>query len=257
MTESSSETLYVTNTFTLKNPADAERVIGLIKAGVERTSSKNPGYVSDVVYRSIDGKTVLNASTWRGGVPQLMANHAANEKNPDYAAAMAEIARYADMVPAPPYETAFRHGAAAGQGEITSADVHRWLDAWNSHELPRILALFSDDVVMHQPQNPRPLDKGGLEAFFAMLFTSYDDIHFELQGHTIQGRDVASWERVTGTMTGAFHDPSTGQTIAPTGKKFDILGAMHLVYGEQRLIREVRIYWDRLLMMQQVGLLKV
>jgi len=37
--------------------------------------------------------------------------------------------------------------------------------------------------------------------------------------------------------TGAFHDPASGETIEPAHKPFDILGAMHLTYGEEAKIR--------------------
>jgi steroid delta-isomerase-like uncharacterized protein len=252
----SREITHATNVFTLKNSAEIDRLIGLIRSGVETTSSHNKGYLGDTILRSLDGKTVMNLSSWEGGVAQLMANHAGNEANPSYGEQMAEISKIADFAPSA-YTSVWSHngGAQVAEREITGADVQRWLDAWNSHDMDRILALFTDDVIMHQPQNPKPLTKDGLAGFFSMLFKSYNDIHFELQSHTIQGREVASWERITGTMTGAFTDPATGNVIEPTHKSFDILGAMHLSYGDGGLIREVRIYWDRLLMMTQVGLL--
>ena len=140
--------------------------------------------------------------------------------------------------------------------DVTAADVQRWSDAWNSHDMARILDLFTDDVTMHQPQNPEPLDKAGIERFFTMLLGSYEDIHFAPEGHTIQGRDVASWEHVTGTMTGPFEDPGSGETVEPTHRSFDLLAAMHLVYGDEAKIRNVRLYWDRLTLMTQLGLMK-
>lgn len=255
MVEPSPDLVYATNTFTLKDPADAGAVVEFIRRGVETISSKNPGFISDVVLVSADGTSVMNLSLWSGGLRQLGANHEQNEHNPDYERQMAEVGRLAEVTGGA-YTIAFTHGQEAGSSaEVTEADVRRWIDAWNSHDIDRIVALFTDDVVMHQPQNPDPLDKASLAGFFSMLFTSYPDIHFELQGHTIQGRDVASWERVTGTMTGAFEDPASGRTIEPTHRSFDILGAMHLTYGEHGLIKEVRIYWDRLQLMTQVGLL--
>lgn len=250
----SDDLVYATNLFTLNDSAKIDTVLEMIRSGIETTSSKNPGYVSDTVYRAVDSKSVLNFSTWSGGVEQLMANHSANESNPDYGRQIRALGEYAEFT-SNAYTIAFEHRKAASDEEITGADIQRWLDAWNSHDIDRITDLFTDDVVMHQPQNPKPLDKASLGQFFSMLFNAYSDIQFELQGHTIQGRDVASWEKVTGTMTGPFHDPVTGRTIEPTDKSFSILGAMHLSYGEARKIKEVRIYWDRLLLMQQIGLL--
>lgn len=137
---------------------------------------------------------------------------------------------------------------------IDRSDIQEWLDAWNSHDLDRILSLFAEDAVVHQPQNPVPLDKSGIRTFFSALFRTYPDIHFEGDGFLIDGREAASWEIVTGTMTGAFTDPATGRVIPPTGKSFRIPGAMRIQYDAERKIRAVRIYWDRALFAQQLGL---
>ena len=138
---------------------------------------------------------------------------------------------------------------------ISKKDIQRWLSAWNSHEINKISDLFTEDVIMYQPQNPKPLTKEALLHYFGGLFVSYPDIHFESDGMVIEGLDAASWEIVTGTMLGVFKDPATGNEIQPTGKSFKIPGAMRLVYTEEKLIKEVSIYWDRMLLMTQVGLL--
>ncbi len=135
------------------------------------------------------------------------------------------------------------------------ADVDRWLAAWNSHDIDRILALFEDDMVMFQPQNPRPLTKADVGRFFVTLFNAFPDIHFERSADpTIDGLHVASWERVTGTMKGEFPDPASGARLPPTGRSFDIPGAMHLVYRPNGRLASVQIYWDRQLFAQQLGL---
>ncbi len=138
---------------------------------------------------------------------------------------------------------------------IDETDVYAWLNAWNSHDLDRILALFAEDAVVHQPQNPAPLTKAELRTFFAMLFSAYPDIHFASDGHLVAGHEAASWEIVTGTMLGPFTDPATGRAVPPTGRSFRIPGAMRIQYDDDRKIRSVRIYWDRALFAQQLGLL--
>ncbi len=138
--------------------------------------------------------------------------------------------------------------------KIDRSDVQEWLDAWNSHNLDRILDLFAEDAVVHQPQNPAPLDKSGIRTFFGALFGTYPDIHFEGDGFLIDGSEVASWEIVTGTMKGPFTDPGSGRVVQPTGKSFKIPGAMRILYDEKRKIKSVRIYWDRALFAQQLGL---
>lgn len=138
---------------------------------------------------------------------------------------------------------------------ITEIEIHQWLDAWNSHKIEKILKLFEDDAVVYQPQNPKPLNKDSLNHFFTLLFETYPDIYFKSEGFINQGNEAASWETVTGTMEKPFHDPATGNTVAPTGKQFTIAGAMRIVYNDDKLIKSVRIYWDRLSLNQQLGLM--
>lgn len=48
--------------------------------------------------------------------------------------------------------------AEAAQPTITHTDVNRWAEAWNSHDINRVMELFAKDVRIDQPENPRPLD---------------------------------------------------------------------------------------------------
>lgn len=137
---------------------------------------------------------------------------------------------------------------------ITHADVEHWLAAWNSHNIDSIDALFSDEALIYQPQNPKPLTKKTMNPFFEMVFKTYPDIKFAKEGITVEGYDAASWEDVTGTMEGAFTDPSTGVTVQPTGKHFEHHGAMHITYNPDHTIKEVHIIWDQLVVLKQLGL---
>lgn len=53
---------------------------------------------------------------------------------------------------------------------ITKAHVQHWLDAGNTLDPNKLVEIMSDDVVMHQPQNPRPLTKQDMIEFFGMLW---------------------------------------------------------------------------------------
>lgn len=138
---------------------------------------------------------------------------------------------------------------------ITKEHVQAWLDAGNTLDPSKLAAIMSDDVVMHQPQNPAPLTKSDMISFFGMLWNAFPDMHFHGEGCTIEGNEAASWERVTGTLTGSYIDPSSGRAIEPTGKQFDLRAAMHLVFDDEGRISSVSIFWDRLAFMQQLGLL--
>lgn len=138
---------------------------------------------------------------------------------------------------------------------ITRDHVQAWLDAGNTLDPQQLSTVLSDQVVMHQPQNPQPLGKDQLVSFFGMLWSAFPDMHFASVGMTIEGNEAASWERVTGTLTGPYTDPSSGKAIEPTGRSFDLYAAMRLTFDEDGKVSEVRIFWDRLDFMQQLGLL--
>ena len=137
---------------------------------------------------------------------------------------------------------------------IGKADIQRWSEAWNSHDIDKVTALFSKDMVIYQPENPKPLDHAGLRGFFSMIFRAYPDLHITVQDALIDGAKAATFERVTGTWSGPFTDPATGKTTPGNGRAFDHPGVMYLVYNPDHTIREVRIYWDRLTVDQQLGI---
>lgn len=91
----------VFNVFTLRPGQESQQqaLLDLVQKGARGTASQNPGFVSSQVYRSVDGKAVVNHSQWTGGPQQLAANHAHNEANPDYQAQMTEIGQLAEMQP--------------------------------------------------------------------------------------------------------------------------------------------------------------
>jgi steroid delta-isomerase-like uncharacterized protein len=137
---------------------------------------------------------------------------------------------------------------------VQRADVQRWLDAWNSRDMARIAALFTPDAVVHQPQNSQPMSVETAMAFFEMVFRAFPDVHFEPVGASIGNGEAASWERVIGTMLGPMSEPATGRTWPPTGKRFEHVAAMRLVYAPDHRVREFWTIWDRAELLTQLGL---
>jgi len=144
-------------------------------------------------------------------------------------------------------------GAPARTQTLSHADVQRWADAWNSHDIETVLKLFTPDVVINQPANPKPLDLAGARSFFGMIFKAYPDFHVEVTEAVVEANKAVSVERVTGTWSGPYVDPATGQTTQGNGRAFDHPGAMVLTYAPDRRISRVDIYWDRLTVDQQLG----
>jgi steroid delta-isomerase-like uncharacterized protein len=144
--------------------------------------------------------------------------------------------------------------SAADAGPITGKDLKHWEDAWNSHDIGKVADLFAPDVVINQPSNPKPLDLAGARKFFAMIFKAYPDFHIEVRDSVIQGLKAVSIERVTGTWSGPFVDPATGASTPGNGRKFDHPGAMVITYRPDHKITRIDIYWDRLIVNQQLGI---
>jgi len=138
--------------------------------------------------------------------------------------------------------------------DVQREDVQRWLDAWNSHDMARITALFTPDAVIHQPQNSGPLTTTTMQPFFSMVFKAFPDVHFEPVGVALGHGEAASWETVTGTMLGPMSEPATGRTLAPTGRRFSHVAAMRLVYAPDHRIREFWTIWDQSALLAQLGL---
>jgi len=71
------------------------------------------------------------------------------------------------------------------------AFVAEWMDAWNSHDLDRILGHYADDVEYHSPFIAQMAEPGGpgadgrlvgqdqVRAYFAAALARNTDLHFE------------------------------------------------------------------------------
>lgn len=136
---------------------------------------------------------------------------------------------------------------------VTEKELNNWLDACNSHDVNRILKLLTSDAVVHEPQNVIPLKNYKLRQFFNRLFHNYPCFQFKNEGFVIQCNEVASWKTEIGTMINPPYNPTTGNINQPTGRTFIIPGAMRLVYNDKKLIKNARIYWDRMLLNEQLG----
>ena len=130
--------------------------------------------------------------------------------------------------------------------------LQEYLDAWNSHEAERLLALMSEDIVYDDSGWPTTMrGHDDVRAFLKHAWTALPDLHFELlEGPYRLGESKAAfWWRGTGTLSGPLDPPG----FAPTGKRFDIDGADFHEYRDGLLSR-LRIVFDLNGASQQLGL---
>jgi steroid delta-isomerase-like uncharacterized protein len=142
----------------------------------------------------------------------------------------------------------------AAEAPITHSDVGRWKAAWNSHDIDRVMALFSVTIQIDQPENPKPLDFSSTRKFFSMIFGAYPDFHVELKQVIVEGMTAVSVEQVTGTWSGPFVNPATGESTPGNNRTFNHPGVMVIHYERNHKIDHVSIYWDQLTVDHQLGI---
>jgi steroid delta-isomerase-like uncharacterized protein len=128
-----------------------------------------------------------------------------------------------------------------------------YVDAWNSHDADRLLALMSADVV-YDDSAWRVTMRGrdDVRHFLAHAWRAFPDMRFEIiEGPYCLGKDKAAlWWRGTGTMTGPLDPPR----VAPTGEQWRVEGADFHEYRDG-LISRLRSIFDLADASQQLGLM--
>lgn len=99
------------------------------------------------------------------------------------------------------------------------AFVAEWMDAWNSHDLERILEHYADDVeywspfiaALAEPGAPgadgRLSGKDTVRAYFAAALDKYSDLHFEPPWHVAAGAGSVSF------VYGSVNNLTTVETL--------------------------------------------
>jgi len=72
--------------------------------------------------------------------------------------------------------------------EFAKQFAREWIDAWNSHNLERVLAHYADDFEMHSPyivqiageSSGRLKGKAAVGVYWAKALAMIPDLHFEL-----------------------------------------------------------------------------
>ncbi len=101
------------------------------------------------------------------------------------------------------------------QGRVTAETLRELLDAFNQHDLDRIMEFFSDDATFDMPRGPHPwgnryVGKEEVRKGLATRFTGIPDVHYGEDRHWVTGdRGVSEW-LLTGTS-------STGQALKVRG----------------------------------------
>ena len=92
-------------------------------------------------------------------------------------------------------------------------------ESWNKHNPTILDQLFSNDALLHDPQNPT-VGKGpqGAKSTMATYLTAFPDMKITIEREIADGDYVVQHLLATGTNTGEFNGmPATGKKTSTTG----------------------------------------
>lgn len=132
--------------------------------------------------------------------------------------------------------------------------VARWLDAWNSHQIDRVLECLTEDVEIRDDSWPKAMrGHDDVREFLEALWRAIPDMSFELlEGpYVIPDEPRASFRwHGGGTFTGPMNPPG----FAPTARRWEVDGADFQEYRDGRISR-LRVAFDMMTVARQLGVM--
>jgi steroid delta-isomerase-like uncharacterized protein len=123
-------------------------------------------------------------------------------------------------------------------------------DAWNSHDVNRVLEFYTDDCVHEDvPYGIVSHGKKELTTFLNSSFVDFPDIRWELKSLFGAG----DWVGKEWVMSGT-HAHSRTPGVPATGKTFSVRGATIYQFHNGKISHE-SAYYNVVTLMQQVGLM--
>lgn len=133
--------------------------------------------------------------------------------------------------------------------EQNEATVRTWCEeAWNKGNVESQAHIFAPDYTWAELPPPFGTDSKGLMSFVEAFRAAFPDLHFSLEDMVSNGEKVVWRVEGGGTQRGEF------MGIPPTGRSFKV-SAIIISRFENGLWREDHVCWDRLGMLQQLGVI--
>jgi steroid delta-isomerase-like uncharacterized protein len=141
---------------------------------------------------------------------------------------------------------------ADSNSQDTEAINRRNLDifiekVWNEKDLSTIDSLFTSAFTRQVNGVNLASDKNELTANLQVYFTGFPDLNIKLNNTESQKDHIYIHWTLTGTNTGTFGE------LPPTGKKIKISGISRIDFDESGKIKQERVYYNELSLLQQMG----
>lgn len=120
-------------------------------------------------------------------------------------------------------------------------------ELWNSGNLELLTQVYCDDTKRSDPNTPQPVHgTRPIGDYIAQVRTGFPDFKINIEQQIGEGDQVVSEWTCTGTHNGLFQGvPATGRSVTVHG--------MTLNRIQNNRIVEERVYYDRLGLLQQLG----
>jgi steroid delta-isomerase-like uncharacterized protein len=122
-------------------------------------------------------------------------------------------------------------------------------ESWTKHNPSILDGIFSNDAVLHDPQNPT-VAKGpqGAKSTLARYLRAFPDLKITIEREIADGDYVVQHLRASGTNTGEFNG------MPATGKNTSVTGVMTSKIKDGKVIEAWSLF-DSLGLLQQLGVL--
>ncbi len=125
----------------------------------------------------------------------------------------------------------------------------KWLEAWNQHDIKKLLAFYGDNFGSEViSEDYSYTDRHSFEEMAQRFFSAFPDLHFELKETVEQDNKVSILWVGNGTHKGSYN------RIPPTGKRLEVNGTSFLELKDGKIIKATFL-WDGADMLRQMGLL--
>jgi steroid delta-isomerase-like uncharacterized protein len=133
-----------------------------------------------------------------------------------------------------------------------TAEIERYNQAWNAHDVDAIVAMHAPDMVFANHTAGESATGADVRAHIAAIFESWPDLRFETRRlYVREGLVVQEWTATathTETMRrGDLEAPPSGRTISWDG--------IDSIPFEDGLVKRKDVYSDSVSILRQVGLL--
>jgi len=123
-----------------------------------------------------------------------------------------------------------------------------WNEAWNAHDVEKILSYFTDDIVFEDLGGARVISgKAQMRTWITETLSAFPDFRTDVKSLFVSGRWAGSEWVATGTFKGRLHH------LKPTGKSYSVQGASITELRDGKIKRNVD-YYDSAIMIRQLFL---